>query len=252
MNRRQLTLAGLLVSVAVFLAGEVNAQARGQLTPGPQRSTEPAGGYAAREAKLAELDAWLRRLVGKFRYEGEIQISAFACDNRGPCEIPGFNCVFSMCFAVRTFQGAGDCMSIGAGPGVHCVINVPWPESIQVPHPFTAQLLNLRWRGRLLAPAMIQYGMDTDSLGIRYLLVDSKSIAESALGVLRGDTVTFTTAGCVNSGLISCRQIFSIHASRDGKVIQMSLDLEYIPSRGSGYRKFAGTAFTLYREPQID
>lgn len=83
------------------------------------------------------------------------------------------------------------------------------------------------------------FGIDPDTLAVRYLLVDGKSIAEEASGSLQGDTVTFT-AECVNE-LVTCRQKLSILAPEDGGKIRMSLEISF------GRERQAGFSFTLHR-----
>lgn len=220
MNRRHLTMTGLMIGVALFAAGEVNAQARGP-SVFRQQSVDPADSAATREAKIAELGAWLKRLVGRFHYEGTLDIA----------DSPS---------SERRARGVGDCIGIGDGPGVHCVINVTWPE--------------MKWPAgrdgvRPLAPAMILYGIDPESLGIRVLQVDGRSIAVSALSVLKGDTLAFTTP-CINEARIpACRRITRIYipSSSDGNYIRMSLDIEWWTGRG--YERAGGYVFFLQRVP---
>lgn len=135
---------------------------------------------------------------------------------------------------------------VGDGPGVHCLISVPWlqPVVFQPPPPFHhAKTTTITWPGRILEPATILFGIDPDALAVRYLLVDGKSIAEEASGSLQGDTVTFTTE-CVNES-VSCRQKLSILAPEDGGKIRMTLDISFRAQLG--YERKAGFSFTLHR-----
>jgi hypothetical protein len=83
----------LLACATLLISGEVEAQARG--APAARSGKEPAPGRAATVEKL---DAWLRRLAGRFRMS-------------------------------RTGQSIGeaDCVGIGDGPGVHCIFRLARP-----------------------------------------------------------------------------------------------------------------------------
>jgi hypothetical protein len=71
---------------------------------------------------------------------------------------------------------------------------------------------------------MIVYALDLNYLGIQFLHVDSRGMADSGLGYLTGDTLT-TTTDCVDlSG--DCKRISRIEARPDGKRIQMQIDIE--------------------------
>ena len=244
MNLTRAAALTVLACAGLLAADMAAAQARGPRSAPRQVAPEPADEAVAREAKLAEMDAWLRRLVGHFRFEGDIQVFVLGCDSHGPCMIPGLVCESFLCFLHLPSPGVGDCINIGTGPGVHCVINVPWPESMLIPLPSGTEIYDFRWPARLLAPAMMLYGIDPDNLEIRYLLVDSKSISESVSGVLKGETVTFTTR-CVNNPS-TCRQTFSVRAPRSGRGIMMSMEIERLNGYGF-YQKMAGYEFTLRR-----
>jgi hypothetical protein len=185
----------------------------------------------ARDEKLAELDAWLSRLVGKFRVEAYLDNTVVRC--HPTCELlrVSFQCAGRECKAIRQSSGAGDCDRVGDGPGVHCIINVPWlqPVVFTPPPPLDvlpeARTTTIPWPGRILEPATILFGIDPDNPAVRYLLVDGKSIAEEASGSLQGDTVTFT-AECVNES-VTCRQKLSILAPEDGGRIRMTLNVSF-------------------------
>ena len=81
----------------------------------------------------------------------------------------------------RKATGIGDCAGIGTGPGVHCVFNVPWPE-FEETGPWRGYPIVLPWKDRTLDPAIFLFGLDPENPGIRYLAVDSQSIAEEAWG----------------------------------------------------------------------
>lgn len=178
----------------------------------PDPEVEAARKEASRQLKVAELDAWLRRLSGRFIYEGIYD--------------PGF----------QPARGEGDCIGVGNGPGVQCVIHVRWPE-------FTGD-------GILpLAPAMFLYGLDPQAAQIRYLRVTSRSIAEEVRGSVSGSMATFKT-GCVAAPVYPpCRRIIRIEAKPGRRVLHMWDDTELLidTGRGPDWVRRTGTMFTLRR-----
>jgi hypothetical protein len=197
----------------VAASGQVSAQGRG-LPAQEQRDKvkEVSGSPAARAAKLAELDSWLRRLVGRFAYSGYIT-------NGGEdslCDVarrynPQLVCSNSLSASPRPIQGIGSCVSIGAGPGVRCLINVEWPRGLG----------SVPWESNL-APATILYGIDPVALGIRYLQVDGQSLAEGTLGYLQNDTASFTVS-CANTPKLSCSRVVKIYAPPNENSIELSV-----------------------------
>ncbi len=184
-----------LLSYTVLGSGELYAQARGpsRFELGQsEKVVDAAKVDAARAKKLAELSAWLKRLVGRFHYEGYMVLFTGAgC--RGCGDIGGYLRIGDLYYLSRAVTGVGDCKAFGTGPGVHCAISVPWPAPAAIVLPVGGRgSVNVRpWPGPSLDPAMILYGIDPDSLAIRMLVVDGHSIALSMLGVLQGDTATF-------------------------------------------------------------
>lgn len=180
----------LLTFAALLAPAEAHAQARGSSIAGIQeRAKERAlleRTPEVRARRVAEMDVWLRRLQGRFK-----------------------------------FTGAGgerieDCIAIGSGPGVQCV---------RGPAPHTTGVS---------APSMIMYGFDPNEPGIRYLLVNGRSIAESDLGKVSGDTATFRTVTCPISTdqqprmvVMTCQRRLRIYAPPDGRHVLM----QYITER---------------------
>jgi hypothetical protein len=100
---------------------------------------------------------------------------------------------------------------------VHCTVNVLWDEvhgldGEEVPGGIST-----------LSPAMIQYGLDPDRLGVRFMQVDSRGIAERGNGYLFSDTLT-TTTPCV--GIPECQRTTKINAHPDGNFIETTIDIE--------------------------
>ena len=112
--------------------------------------------------------------------------------------------------------GSGLCVGFGLAPGVQCEIHVNWriPEGARGP----GTLAGVSY----LTPAMILYGVEPDDLGIRYLQVDNRGLAEGATGVVVGNTASFTTA-CVDVPQ-GCQRVTRITAPPDSKTLDMQVD----------------------------
>ncbi len=144
---------------------------------------------------------WLKLLVGKFRYFGYVQLRPAS---------GGFD--------MLQVGGVADCTAFGRAPGVVCTVNVSWPEvheknGDEVPGGIST-----------LSPAMVQYGLDPDHFGIRFLQVDNKGFASAGEGYLVADTLSTTTPCADMPG--DCKRITSITPRADGKSIEMQTDIE--------------------------
>lgn len=255
--------AAIVLLVALLSAGDASAQDRG---PSAQErralalaseatKRERAADPAARAARMAELDAWLRRLVGRFRMDGDVKRYAghHAGNKRDGCipragYITDDSCGYHF---FRSAHGSGDCVGVGNGPGIHCVFNVPWPRFIHE-SPIPRRPPEEKWLGSgTLDPAVLMFGLDPDSLGIRYMLVGSQSIAIEATGVLEGDTLTFKTR-CPNEGgqynESNCSSKFWIVASPDGQTI--TINLEWRNERIAALTRLQSYQFLLKRLPE--
>lgn len=181
-----------------------------------------------RATKLADLNAWLKRLQGQFRVTGEIWNTIYM-----QCSPTGGEAGIRKCYGPpvappQSFKGVADCVSIGSGPGTHCLFNAGW----NVPAPPYLQIIWDPW----LDPGIMLFGLDPDALGIRYLQVNYWSIAEeSVLGKLEGDRVLFKFRSFPYSRseytaltnrrpfCPGCRRTTQITASPDGNTIRMSV-----------------------------
>jgi hypothetical protein len=144
---------------------------------------------------------WLSRLVGKFDYEGYVELrSEGAPQGRLPV------------------RGGGECIGFGPGPGVQCSMRVNWPK---VRGPGGEDVLG---GVSSLTPAMTLYGYDADFIAIHFQQVDNKGLADSGRGYLTGDVLT-TKADCVYE-MAGCERIMHISADPDGKRIQTQIDIE--------------------------
>lgn len=232
----------LLACTALATAGAAHAQGRG--APASKLRDRAAAEVApeARAARLAELEAWLARLEGRFSFEGTAKLFSGTTDPRATTmdpRAPEDSCEVGICYVHRDAKGIGSCRPVGNGPGLHCAINVPWPRfiwpSVALGAGFSGEM---KWRGPYLDGAVALYGIDPDNLGINFLLVDGQSIAHTELGVLKGDTVTFET----KCGAF-CRRIFRVIAKPDGGRIEMQYELKSKAAIIAAYQ------FTLRRAP---
>lgn len=169
---------GLLLAISLgFFAHEVGAQARGRLfTDGARVEQHSEGGRSGelQAGSVAELDAWLGRLVGHFELRGTVTqaVSVGTRTNRG-------------------FRGPMECQRIGSGPGTHCVMRTSWPPILRfgegggAGYPENSEAYNA------LNPAVMIFAIDPGSRLLQLMLVDDHGIAEHWSGVLDDETVTF-------------------------------------------------------------
>jgi hypothetical protein len=168
--------------------------------------------------KASEIISWMRRLVGQFTYEGHVDLTGQGnSDDQRPV------------------QGYGDCVPFGQAPAVQCEISVSWPEvrtdkDEQVPGGL-----------HTLNPAIMLYGLDPYEPGIRFMLVDSRGIAEPALGLLIGDTLVSREPCASEFG--NCQRVTRITAELDAKVVEMHIDIYF------DYRRMFAYRFLLRRVP---
>lgn len=196
-------LACALLPALAFGAG---AAGRPGQPPAPAPSAEELDEILVRGARVkpdrdpVAILAWLRRFVGEFSYSGYVDVRAEGIPRQR-----------------NGITGSASCVAFGEAPGVHCTLNVAWkevrgPNDEEVPGGVST-----------LSPAMIQYGLDPDRLGVRFMQVDSRGIAERGNGYLFSNTLT-TTTPCV--GMPDCQRITKINAHPDGNFIETQIDIE--------------------------
>lgn len=158
----------LAAAVAAFVT--VAAQAAAPRQPQETLVRHPS------PATAVEMDVWLRRLVGKFRWEGVLDVEPRFGREDGT--------------DVLAVRGYSDCVAIGSGPGVHCVLDVRWNEKytfmgkpVAVPN---------------LTPAMMMFGIDAARERMLYLQVDNKGLPHGGVGSLVGSTAEFR-APCIST-----------------------------------------------------
>jgi hypothetical protein len=220
---RGLILLVLLPTGFAFAASPANAPA----TPATQDSRPPdelldealVQGRLKPVSEPQKVIDWLARLVGRFTFEGLVDLHG-----KGDPEDQ------------REILGSGDCVGFGPAPAVQCELKVRWPEVRGAAgEGIPGGISNLD-------PAMMLFGFEPDRIGIRYMLVDSKGIAEGALGMLiTGDTLE-SRMPCVNMPA-PCQRLTRITASPDLKTIRMQIDIERDGIKALGY------SFVMQRLP---
>jgi hypothetical protein len=151
--------------------------------------------------KVADLLPFLRRILGQYTVDGKVDLGG-----QGKPE------------ERWTAVGTGDCVGFGVAPGVMCELKVKWP---QIPGPNGEAVMS----GILgMEPMMVLYGLEPDELGIRFLQVNNKGLAEGSTGYMINDTVTFKTP-CVNTAP-GCQRITRVTARSDSKVVDYQIDTE--------------------------
>lgn len=202
------SLAGWMVGLTLVLPGAAWAASPAAT---PQAAKEPEtelsevlvqGTRTKPERNLQVVIEWLRRLVGQFRYQGNVEL-------RGPDGKP---------LARQNVSGKSDCVAFGLAPGVQCSVKVQWPEFKGADGAAVVGAVST------LQPAMILYGLDPDKRGIHFLQVDNKGVADGGVGLLLGDTLT-TKAPC--EGIPgNCQRTTKITAKEDGSLITTVTDIE--------------------------
>lgn len=168
-----------------------------------------------------EPDVWLKRLVGRFRFEGMIHVPSIGDCGELPPEnpeeppppfVPG----------CQSVTGIGDCVAVGASPGVQCVLNLSWPDLYDVDFE-AGSVSSVPGAVAYLDPSMALFGLDPREGAIRYLLVDKKGLPEGGLGKVNGHFATFMTE-CVNEP-VGCVRVMRFEAQPERNIIFMRIDV---------------------------
>jgi hypothetical protein len=136
-------------------------------------------------------DVWLRRLVGNFKLDGMISAG---------------DCSTGMCAGIN---GKIDCVAIGDGPGVQCIMNAPWE--------IYSRLMNL---SSFLDPAMSLFGLDPGRKAINLLLINDKGLPTGGFGVVKGHFASFRTM-CRGANDDGCEVGIRIEAKPDANINYM-------------------------------
>jgi hypothetical protein len=245
MNGMRVMVSTLLACTALLACGSASAQPR--TDPKLEDVVTPT----------AAPDVWLRRMVGRFQFEGLVEVVYYPPEDGHRCGAlpPDPNEAQSdkppklpqpWCSSIK---GLGDCVGIGKGPGVQCVLNVGWqdiyevvtPEDIDPDQPVSPSgVFSLPGGVSYMDPAMALYGIDPGKSAINFLLVDSKGLPEGTLSQIKGNRATFKTP-CVNAAVLlgamkpappgtdnwrTCERTLYIDAKPDAKLVFMTMDIE--------------------------
>lgn len=172
-----------------------------------------------------DMSAWLKLLVGKFTYEGYVDL-----------------CGKGNARDQRPVSGKSDCLASGVTPNVHCTVNVRWPAARG------ENGTPVRGGVSTLTPAMVIYSLENRHLpdirvnrwGLMFMQVDNKGVGEWASGDLVGDTFT-SREPCVDIPG-NCQKITRITAAPDSDEITMVVDVKINGDR------VQRQAFLLHRE----
>jgi hypothetical protein len=195
MRRRSSSLIAMLASLGILAAGSAHGQVRTQpVWKSGGEVQVPADPASMLAAKLAELDSWLRAL------EGHFSLSVERHEIAGLPAMPGM-----------APEGVVDCSSIGAGPGVHCLLSIGPPHQRH------------RWESSVML-----FGVDIDGPGIHLFRLNSESTAEAGVSPLRNNAVIFHVSCPVIQRyprslmeVLSCRRETRVHVRPDSKSVEI-------------------------------
>jgi len=187
--------------VSVLAAGRAGAQPHASPPPAPEEAVV-----------TPDPDVWLGQLVGRFRFDGAIhhEETVDDPDRDETDEVTGLtvrkHTPWHLNSWTQPIQGKADCIAVGDGPGLQCVVNVIWPEMWRSTG--KAQLGGVSD----MSPAVILAGLAPTSGGIRVLLVDHKGLAHPGSTTLSGDSAN-SSPPCVNTpGVQRCKQTVKLTA----------------------------------------
>jgi hypothetical protein len=250
MSRAQGCGFALLTCIAVLNCGHASADPRGIAAP-PEPDT-PESIEARRILKAADMAAWLPRLVGRYRYEGVADFTP--PDQNDPHDVENSSSPSGppplKPPKLKTITGLEDCIAIGTGPGLHCVLDIHWDEEN-----WDNAGVDVEGGVPFLSPALVLYGIDPSASVIRYLQLDTDGLAETESASLRGDTLTWTYATTCTSRQAGgvppqCRRVTRVRAPHDGRVVQISIYMERWNRDKSKWEKAASFVFDGHRVSQ--
>jgi len=211
---------------------------------GPPEPETAEQKQAHRVQMASDMAAWLPRIVGRFRYEGMVDFNTEPADPGGAASDPPPDPL-----KMKSARGLGDCIRIGTGPGVQCVLNVTWPEEWD-PHGQPVE-----GGDQFLKPALVLYGLDPNAAVLRYLQLDAGGLVQDGPAPLQGDTVSWTyTTTCVQSGngvQPSCRRTTRIYAPAGGKTVQTSIEIDKWDQGNARWVKVAAYMLDMHRVPPV-
>lgn len=271
MNRAAVSLGLVFVTAAALVPRDACAQARGlsywqsqedgQYIQAPAERREEARQQALDQAldqalelaeqerialldpvfrarKIEELDAFLRRLPGRFRIEGRIEGTVHVSIAGGQ---PGIPASAASVARHRNITGIADCAAVGEGVGLNCIMTATWPVledppkgpmAFSGPPPPSEALGTVR-------PAVLVMGLNMEPLGIRALMVTADTLAQPWTGKLERSSATLRRSSpCFE---VRCYQMLEIAAAPDDDLVS------FIFKAGA-----LTMTVTLHRDPQAE
>jgi hypothetical protein len=236
--RRLIFVLALLLPVPVFAAGFTCAPAAEYAKEGALDETDEVAGNARETVSSPrQMQAWLKRLPGRYTYEGYVDM----CGNGNAADR-------------RPVKGKADCIAVSAAADVHCTVNVNWPPARKENGaPVRGGVSNLAPAQFLFSiempndpydpPFVYIRGEGANHWGIVFVQVDNNGMGEWASGVLVGDTF-LSREPCVDIPG-DCHKTTRITALPDSQEIFMSVEVTIDRQR------VLRQAFTLEREPDL-
>jgi hypothetical protein len=208
MNR--LSQGAVAIAACAAMFASICASAQGRAAPARKPPVEaPVDDDkvldpAARARKLAELDGWLRRLVGHYRVNGNVDQALNYNQLRKSSKI----------------RGMADCNAIGAGPGVRCMIDATWQPIRLISDPGYGGNSDFTYANIFtLHPVIFLFGLDSVAPEIRVLEVDDHSIAVDGNGIrMDADTLEYSTSCPAIGGGVGCRRVRATAKARSDVV----------------------------------
>jgi len=232
------TALTVCLSLAAMGAGPaVHAQARGPANRAmlskdlPVETPIQALDDATRSQKMAEMEAWLGRLVGQFSISAK----------------------YSYYSGHYPLYGNATCSRFGRGSGVRCIL-----ERTNSAPVMRSPVLQTEGTWAHAVLLFVYFGINADRLEIQSMVVDLEQVTAQS-GMLTGDTVTFSDnwKACLK-GWTHCWMVTEVSASAVGDlVMKAALDAWFQGSKGppmilmkSGHT--AELEVDLRRKPPLD
>jgi hypothetical protein len=246
---------GILPPLAALACAAILAPAGARADPRdiaqPPGPDTPESIAARKDKTTRDMQAWLRRLEGLFKFEGMADYNGDMPSSAGAAS-SGSDGAYDEGTPIdplklKSVSGKGDCVFVGAGPGIHCVINVEWTaewgalgDPVDGGAPF-------------LAPATRLYGFDPEASVIRYMTLDSDGLTELEAAALKGNTLTLKyETRCESDTSVRCRRVTKLYAPSSSNRVQMTIDIEKWDS-SRGWVKATGFVLDMIRmtPPQV-
>jgi hypothetical protein len=209
--------AAVLAGAVALSCGIANAQ--------PRAEPEIHFTSIAPITEPAQVAGWLQRLPGRYKYDGMIQMDVCSQvpSEGGPPPPPSDKC--------QGIKGKSDCIAIGTGPGVQCILNVTWQDIFTVDFESGTATESMV---SYLDPAMELYGLEPGKLAMSRLIVNNKGIAEGGNGFIKGNTAFFSSP-CANAASVGCYRIVRIEAKPDSSLLYVWFSTKIEPEPETTY-----------------